>query len=129
MITADLREAADFIQEHCQQMLSAARVRGKFLYRGETRSKDSHAFIATPTPDLFDPTTYSSYLATDYFRALNSSFPVHRAHIGSASLLNAAKWGSVHSVWPIGDFAYLWLKDSPLVWDETWSLPQSEPSR
>ena len=131
-IPSDIGEAAAFIEQHCQQMLSAARARGKFLYRGETgRSKEapSQAFIATPTPDLLDPSTYSSFLAADYFRSLNSTFPVDRAHIGSSDLLTAARWGSVHSVWPVGNFSFLWLKDSPLVWDNAWSLPQGEAQR
>lgn len=104
-------------------MLTATRVRGRLLYRGE--SADSKGFLASPSPDLLDPKTYSSYLAADYFQSLNRSFPVFKAHIGSPSLLTAAKWGRPHSVWPIEPFTFLWIKDSTLLWDDAWSFPQS----
>jgi hypothetical protein len=132
--TIDLETTSLMIEQNCQQMLRASRSTGKFLYRGEgarkklSRKNDDKCLRIDDPSDLFDQSAYGSFLAADYFSYLNTSiqFPVYKAHIATPSLLRASQWGGVFSIWPIGDFYYLWLKSNLLLWDNEWSLPQSK---
>jgi hypothetical protein len=86
----NLDTAADFIKDHCTQILSAVKNSGRCLYRGETLSGKAPVLLA-PDFDLLDSTTYSSLLAPDYFsyldvtmkeQGMNSVHP-SIAHIGN----------------------------------------------
>ena len=136
----DINQAAALIQRHCPQMLEVARSTSKFLYRGEEEASSSAIegpHVSSPPSDLFDASTYHSILAADFFLTLNQSLAMKsksgsdgiislsRGHIATPSLLQASQWGAVHSIWPIGSFDFLWLKDSTLIWRDEWALPQS----
>jgi hypothetical protein len=80
---------ADFIKDHCTQILSAVKNSGRCLYRGEMLSRKAPVLLS-PDFDLLDSLTYSSLLASDYFSYLDENMKeqginsVHPsiAHIG-----------------------------------------------
>lgn len=129
-----LEDAAALIRDECAQALAQARATGRLLYRGERPSLDQPLTVSTAS-DLFFPATYASIAAASYFIALNntrlspspSPFPVYKAHVATPSLVRASQWGQVCSVWPLQAFQYLWLKDSPLLWEPAWASADPSP--
>jgi hypothetical protein len=82
--------AADFIKDHCTQILSAVKNSGRCLYRGDILCGEAPVLLS-PDFDLLDSTTFpSSLLASDYFSYLDETMKeqginsVHPsiAHIG-----------------------------------------------
>jgi hypothetical protein len=91
-------------------------------------------WILNPKPDLLLPDTYGDPRALDYFECLEeylSAIPRSRfssvtrpsrcptflakpsyGHIGTSDPQQAAQWGNVVSIWPLGDeISYVWPKD------------------
>jgi hypothetical protein len=103
--------------------------------------QDVSNFILNPEPDLLLPDTYGDPKALAYFECLearlssSSSFvppfghltsslsssgdssalrvaKPSNGHIGTSDPQQAGQWGSVVSVWPLGDaLSYVWLRD------------------
>lgn len=95
--------------------------KGRFLYRGEDDFQSlSSCAIVHPEPDLLSYDTYSNDDALIYFTYLekcindlsnrnpNQYFvKPSDGHIGTPSSIEASKWGSPFSIWPIGKtFSY-----------------------
>lgn len=84
---------------------SAVRQSSSFLYRGEDLQQP---LILHPDPDLLTEGTYSDPLALEYFTCLENRLQSSVAakpstgHIGTANFNDAAQWGGVVSVWPLG---------------------------
>jgi hypothetical protein len=93
---------------------------GHFLYRGSAAlSSTNKITVEHPPPDLLLPNTYDDPKALTYFqcleRQLDPSVVVARpstGHVGTSNVQEAAQWGSVVSVWPLGsELSYLWPLD------------------
>lgn len=117
--TITLKQAAQLICSDTPRVFRQAvqASGGKFLYRG--------AHDATPTitvdrskPDLLLPNTYNDPSALLYFQCLErqlDSSTIARpstGHIGTADPSEAALWGNVVSVWPLGSqLSFIWPSD------------------
>lgn len=117
------------IERECQPMVQAVRRGGgNLLYRGATGPSS----VDTRLPqleesDLLDPQTYGEAGAS-FFHRLDQWLLDKKAiacssngHIGIANSTEAGLWGGSCSCWPRGDFHYVWLENSRLIYDEAWS--------
>lgn len=87
----------------------------QFLYRGAQESSEKQPLMAgqvcSPEPDLLLLETYNNDdKALEYFKCLedvlksdNIVARPSRGHIGTPSVKEAAVWGDVVSIWPLGD--------------------------
>lgn len=157
--TTNTAELAQFVAAHTPRaVLEAVRDSGgKFLYRGEESKASCYqeqAISATlsfsnplvvrtcdPPPDVLLAKTYGyDDLALKYFQnleaSLKDSFPVvakpSSGHIATSDPSEAAKWGSVVSVWPLepqlpntnnsqyqrNSFSYVWPRSRSVFYDE-----------
>lgn len=96
----------------------AVRQTSSFLYRGESVVSPS---ILHPEPDLLIEGTYTDDegAALEYFSCLElklkSRAKPSTGHIGTSIQEDAAGWGRVVSVWPLGNhFSYVYPQDSGL---------------
>lgn len=107
----------------------------RFLYRGLDGPGVKAAGSSAPSPvilsgvncDLLDPATYGSAEAAGYFASLDRRLagrsgagpgrgpsPVRpgNGHLGTTSVGEAASWGPVASIWPLGEDAHFaWFAD------------------
>lgn len=95
---------------------SAVRQSSRFLYRGEEILRPS---ILHPAPDLLMEGTYTDDSALEYFRCLEKKLKSRAkpstGHIGTANYNDAAEWGGVVSVWPLGNhLSYTYPRNSNL---------------
>lgn len=115
---------------------AAIRDSGNFLYRGD----DNHAstgILQQPIPDLLMPETYGNDpAALAYFQCLEErlhdetrtccstlSAKPSTGHIATSDPEEAAKWGSVVSVWPVGtEWSYVWPCDRETFYDSRSAL-------
>ena len=106
-----------------REFRQAVSITGCFLYRGEQDTVGPA--ILTPSPDLLNEATYDHDMkAVAYFSALEDALEgvqcrarPSTGHIGTATSSDAATWGNVVSVWPLGKhFSYVWPKESKLFY-------------
>jgi hypothetical protein len=89
---------------------------GRFLYRGDDDSASDYEFgrICHPLPDLLVPGTYPEKNALAYFECLEAQLLYQmvrpsNGHVGTPTASDAAVWGNVVSIWPLGsELAYAW---------------------
>jgi hypothetical protein len=91
---------------------------GSFLYRGDDCSDDNDnskfGRICHPPPDLLVPGTYPEKDALAYFECLEAQLLYQtvrpsNGHLGTPTASDAAVWGNVVSIWPVGsEFSYAW---------------------
>lgn len=103
---------------------------GKFLYRGDEPGRECFSWdrairICSPPPDLLQLETYGDAKALAYFQALEDRLAFRQktfvakpsnGHIATSDPLEAGRWGTVVSIWPLLDanlmaaerFSYLW---------------------
>lgn len=105
-----------WLEECPAAWMRAVRQERRLFYRGEV-SVDRPT-VLSPPPDLLDMGTYGSPEALEYFQCLERQWPSSgvrpsAAHIATANGLDAAAWGEVVSVWPLGkeSLSYVWRKD------------------
>jgi hypothetical protein len=95
----------------------AVRQTSCFLYRGEDVLRPS---VLHPEPDLLVQGTYTDNdSALEYFSCLElkleSRAKPSTGHIGTSTQEDAAAWGRVVSVWPLGNhLSYVYPQDSSL---------------
>jgi hypothetical protein len=118
---ANLKNLADQIRTNCPLMLKYATSTGKFLYRGG--NGESNEYVLTE-PDLLVEGTYPKE-GTMFFEKLERWLQ-HRGslarpstgHIAISDVSEAGLWGPAKSCWPLGDFDYVWLKHSRLLFSD-----------
>lgn len=127
-----VREIARYIKLNCnQQYLESVRSSDyNFLYRGEDIKLSSQGdklsvFVINDPPDLLDQNTYQSTEAAEYFQGLEdilsasgSNVKPSNGHLATTCPVEAAKWGTSVSVWPLGKSGveFAWLKDGGIFW-------------
>ena len=148
-----------------KEFLAAVReTGGRFLYRGDEPSAcdpDRNILIpytndlvvrtCDPLPDLLLVETYGSEAARSRFEALedflstSSTIPIavkqgglakpSNGHLATSDPKEAARWGSVVSVWPLlpegadAGFSYVWPRDRRVFYDEADSAAAPRDSR
>lgn len=130
------KEISQYIIQNCNRgYLQSVKSTGyNFLYRGLSKEEEEameknpskKAIIVLNEPyDLLDPQTYHSEEAAAYFQSLEdklsaggSSIKPSNAHIATTCPLEAFKWGTAMSIWPLGErgVEFLWLKDGGVFW-------------
>jgi hypothetical protein len=99
--------AANLISKYCTTTLIACKDVGKLLYRGESVQLSGPHIIATGF-DLIEEGTYANPVAVDFFRNSDSAMrernlPISPSmgHLATSNPLEASKWGSLCSIWPL----------------------------
>jgi hypothetical protein len=132
------KEIAQFIKKHTNQnfLRSVVESEYNFLYRGlspnankQLVTESKSALVITDEPfDLLEVETYGSDAAATYFQSLEVQMNANRlsirpsnSHIGSTCPLEAAKWGTAVSIWPLGEqgVQFAWLENGGLFWPVT----------
>lgn len=117
------REALDIIDSQTPFAFRAAVCSsGSFLYRGETIDAPQ---VLQPSPDLLLAGTYDDKEALRYFTCLegrleNSGAKPSTGHIGTSKYEDAASWGPVASIWPLGtEISYVWPQNAATFYPES----------
>lgn len=138
------KEIAQYINKYANQHFLRSVIESdfNFLYRGlspdadrQLVDKNSSGLVITDEPfDLLDVETYGSTAAASYFQSLEVQMNANRlsirpsnSHIGSTCPLEAAKWGTAVSIWPLGEVnvQFAWMEKGGLFWP----IPKSSKSR
>ncbi len=138
------KEIAQYINKYANQHFLRSVIESdfNFLYRGlspddnrQLVDKNSSGLVITDEPfDLLDVETYGSNAAASYFQSLEVQMSANRlsirpsnSHIGSTCPLEAAKWGTAVSIWPLGEekVQFAWIERGGLFWP----IPKSSKSR
>lgn len=97
-------------------------VKIRLLYRGGNASQRD--IVQREESDLLEEETYgregSMYFQAlqDWMKGRNDDMRGERlGHIAVANTTEAGIWGDAMSCWPVGDFDYLWLAKSRLLFD------------
>lgn len=132
------KEIAQYIKKNTNQnfLRSVMESDYNFLYRGlspnankQLVTENKRALVITDEPfDLLDVETYGSDEAATYFQSLEVQMNANRlsimpsnSHIGSTCPIEAAKWGTAVSIWPLGEqgVQFAWLEKGGLFWPVT----------
>mmetsp|Transcript_36948 Transcript_36948/g.75318 ORF Transcript_36948/g.75318 Transcript_36948/m.75318 type:complete len:262 (-) Transcript_36948:1474-2259(-) len=139
-----IKETAQYIQKYTNEnfLRSVMESDCNFLYRGLSPDankqlviENSSGLVITDEPfDLLDVETYGSNAAATYFQSLEVQMNANRltirpsnSHMGSTCPLEAAKWGTAVSIWPLGEHGvqFAWMEGGGLFWP----VPASSESR
>jgi hypothetical protein len=115
--------------------------RGRFLYRGDddddstasNNNKNEFGRLCHPLPDLVVPGTYSETNddALNYFQCLERQLLYQdvrpsNGHLGTPKASDAAAWGQVVSIWPLGsELAYAWPRYRTAFYDPSGASGQN----
>ena len=124
------KEVAQYIKKYANQYFLRSVIESdyNFLYRGQLVDKNSCGIVIKDEPfDLLDVDTYGSIAAASYFQSLEVQMNANglsirpsNSHMGTTCPLEAAKWGTAVSIWPIGDkinsVQFAWMEDGGLFW-------------
>lgn len=119
LLLSPIDPVADLICRYTPtEFRSAVCQTSRFLYRGETSVLQPS--ILHPDPDLLVEGTYpenDAKLALEYFICLEAMLTSRATpsigHIGTPNYEDAAEWGEVVSVWPLGNhLSYVYPQDS-----------------
>ena len=138
------KEIAQYINKYANQHFLRAVIDSdfNFLYRGlspdanrQLLGKNRSGLVITDEPfDLLDVETYGSNAAASYFQSLEVQMNANglsirpsNSHMGSTCPLEAAKWGTAVSIWPLGErnVKFAWMERGGLFWP----MPKSSKSR
>ncbi len=138
------KEIAQYINKYANQHFLRAVIESdfNFLYRGlspdanrQLVDKNRSGLVITDEPfDLLDVETYGSNAAASYFQSLEVQMNANglsirpsNSHMGSTCPLEAAKWGTAASIWPLGErnVQFAWMERGGLFWP----MPKSSKSR
>lgn len=124
------KEVAQYIKKYANQYFLSSVIESdyNFLYRGQLVDKNSCGIIIKDEPfDLLDVDTYGSIEAASYFQSLEVQMNANglsirpsNSHMGTTCPLEAAKWGTAVSIWPIGEqfgsVQFAWMEEGGLFW-------------
>ncbi len=132
------KEITQYIKKNTNQnfLRSVMESDYNFLYRGlspnankQLVTENNRALLIKDEPfDLLDVETYGSDEAATYFQSLEVQMNANRlsirpsnSHIGSTCPVEAAKWGTAVSIWPLGEqgVQFAWLEKGGLFWPVT----------
>jgi len=123
-------EAIRWIDQNCDRRFVHAIVASdyQFLYRG---AEQAQASIRKEVPDLLSPETYDSPAALSFFRDLESTLvnePVKpsNGHLATTSILDASKWGTAVSIWPMSGAHYAWFQDEGVFYPRRGPISRSQ---
>ncbi len=133
------KEVAQYIKKYANQYFLRSVIESdyNFLYRGQLVDKNSCGIVIKDEPfDLLDVDTYGSIEAASYFQSLEVQMNANglsirpsNSHMGTTCPLEAAKWGTAVSIWPIGDkinsVQFAWMEEGGLFWP----IPTSKMSK
>lgn len=132
--TMDVSKAIEWLDKYCDRRFLHAMVASdyKFLYYGIGSKNDAKASSVANTRneiqsstniqtvtlpfDLLSIETYGTQKAVEYFQSLESSLENElvkpsNGHLMTTSIDDAAKWGSVASMWPMDGAHFAWFQD------------------
>ena len=124
------KEVAQYIKKYANQYFLSSVIESdyNFLYRGQLVDKNSCGIVIKDEPfDLLDVDTYGSIEAASYFQSLEVQMNANglsirpsNSHMGTTCPLEAAKWGTAVSIWPIGEqfgsVQFAWMEEGGLFW-------------
>ena len=131
------KEAAQYIKKYANQHFLRSVIESdyNFLYRGlspdankQLVDENSCGLVIKDEPfDLLDNETYGSTAAASYFQSLEVQMNANglsirpsNSHMGTTCPLEAAKWGTAVSIWPIGEqlnsVQFAWMEEGGLFW-------------